>query len=309
MTDIQAWQNRLSETFGDGDGTIGHELARLDDAESNYGAWAVDRFRGFMSISEAFLVLHFEVPSLVNRFILQRLGSDGRGASPSYGVGLMRHAIDCRTLRAARLLFLQGYPFEGVALLRPVFDAALVRSAIVQGLTTVEAAEGVADISAGRPIDPDAVRRARIKEEKRIDRLMVGEESGLQPRTQEELAKWEGLLHAEIHGARLSLAMGLDFLKGKTALTFGPTRGDDQAAMLLNRWCEVAWMIHRLMPTLQLVGYPFPEDWRNKWRVLDESFVPIVQSLSTQLGKPIGDAMVDFVHAKFPFGVDTASQV
>ena len=71
--------------------------------------------------------------------------------------------------------------------------------------------------------------------------------------------------------------------------------------MLMNRWVEVAWMAHRLFPTLQLPATLFTEEWRSKWKVLDESFVAIVQALSTELNKKIGDAMVDFVTTKFPF--------
>jgi len=38
-----------------------------------------------------------------------------------------------------------------------------------------------------------------------------------------------------------------------------------------------------------------------KWRVLDDSFELAVNSLTQQLGKKIGAAIVELVKAKFPF--------
>jgi hypothetical protein len=38
-----------------------------------------------------------------------------------------------------------------------------------------------------------------------------------------------------------------------------------------------------------------------KWRILDDSFEITVNSLTEQLGKKIGAAMVELVKVKFPF--------
>ncbi len=101
----------------------------------------------------------------------------------------------------------------------------------------------------------------------------------------------------------IAVALTLATLHAKLRML--PKREKMDAAMLMNRWTEAAWMVHRLMPTLQMQHLKFPDDWRRQWTVLDESFAPMVQSLSNHLGKKIGDAMVEFVNTKFPFGVDS----
>lgn len=60
-------------------------------------------------------------------------------------------------------------------------------------------------------------------------------------------------------------------------------------------------MVHRLMPAVQRPYAPLPATWGEKWRVIDDSFKAIVHSLTQQLGKKIGGAIVELVIAKFPF--------
>lgn len=303
MTDIEAWENRLVATFGHG-GIVGATLSPLVESEAAYGAWVADSFRGFMTLSEAFLVFHFETPELINRYLAAPMTESKTGVTTAHAMSIVRHAVDFRTLRAARQLLFQGAPYQGLMLMRPVFDAALVRSAIVQGLTTIEAVEGLVGQQPGQTLDRKAVRGAKIKEEKRIDSIMLRSDSGLTETTQRELQEWEGLLHAEIHGGSLSSAAALGWLRGVAPLVFPPSPNEHDAAMIMNRWVEVAWLVHRLVPTLQHSQFRFPQDWRERWTVLDQSFEPMVQSLSTQLGKGIGNAMVEFVNAKFPFNAD-----
>jgi hypothetical protein len=80
-----------------------------------------------------------------------------------------------------------------------------------------------------------------------------------------------------------------------------PRFEEAQFTMFLNRYCEVGWMVHRLTPAIQPPGVPLPEAWMEKWRVLDDSFEIVVHSLTQQLGKKIGAAIVEFVKTKFPF--------
>lgn len=65
-------------------------------------------------------------------------------------------------------------------------------------------------------------------------------------------------------------------------------------------------MVHRLVPALQPPGVPLPEAWMGKWLVLDDSFEITVNSLTQQLGKKIGAAIVELVKAKFPFNEQSA---
>lgn len=77
-------------------------------------------------------------------------------------------------------------------------------------------------------------------------------------------------------------------------------------AMFMNRFCEVSWMAHRLIPLVQPPDIPLPDAWKEKWRLIDESFEQSVDSLTKQLGKDIGAAIVELVKAKFPFHSQSA---
>lgn len=96
------------------------------------------------------------------------------------------------------------------------------------------------------------------------------------------------------------------WLKGTAPLPVLPKYKEAPLSMFMNRFSEVAWMTHRLIPLIQPPGVAFPAKWAEKWNVLDESFRTTVASLTEQLGKPIGAAMVAFVVAKFPFNAQSA---
>ena len=76
-------------------------------------------------------------------------------------------------------------------------------------------------------------------------------------------------------------------------------------SMFLNRSLEVAWMVLRIFPFLQLRPRAFGEGWAAKWELLDEPCRLQSESLG-DLGKPIGYAFIRFMDAKFPFSPDTA---
>jgi hypothetical protein len=75
--------------------------------------------------------------------------------------------------------------------------------------------------------------------------------------------------------------------------------------MFMNRYCEIAWMTHRLIPLIQPPGVPFDGQWKDKWRLIEESFSRISNALTKDLGKPIGAAIAVYVTTKFPFNADS----
>ncbi|MGI9047615.1 MAG: hypothetical protein ACR2FI_12705, partial [Burkholderiales bacterium] len=98
-----------------------------------------------------------------------------------------------------------------------------------------------------------------------------------------------------------SLTHAQGWMKGTEPLPVLPNFTDSAFAIFMNRFSEVGWMTHRLVPLVQPPGIPLPDRWKEKWRMLDESFEITVESLTKQLGKNIGAAIVEFVKAKFPF--------
>lgn len=51
--------------------------------------------------------------------------------------------------------------------------------------------------------------------------------------------------------------------------------------MFANRYNEVSWMFHRLLPNLQIGDEGFGNKWAAKWNVLDESFWEMEYGLVT----------------------------
>jgi hypothetical protein len=58
---------------------------------------------------------------------------------------------------------------------------------------------------------------------------------------------------------------------------------------------------HRLLPPTQPPTIHVAADWADKWRVIDDSFEIMVNSLTVQLGKKIGAVILELVKTKFPF--------
>lgn len=150
------------------------------------------------------------------------------------------------------------------------------------------------------------MKKLRKDTEFEVRRKMTGSDSGLTQETRDELAQWDALFDFEVHGARLSLAGAQGWMKGQEPLPVLPRFEEMQFALFLNRYCEVGWMVHRLTPAIQPPGVPLPASWMEKWRVLDDSFEITVHSLTQQLEKKIGAAIVELVKTKFPFNEQSA---
>ena len=115
------------------------------------------------------------------------------------------------------------------------------------------------------------------------------------------------LYNEEVHGSRFTYVEDLRRLLVDNRLSFDPEPHENatDVSMYLNRSLEVAWMILRIFPFLQLRASAFGEEWAEKWKLLNEACRIHSEGLG-ELGKPIGHAFIRFVDAKFPFSPDTA---
>jgi hypothetical protein len=137
--------------------------------------------------------------------------------------------------------------------------------------------------------------------------MILGTESGLSQTTIEELRAWQEMFHTEVHGARLSQTDFLPLLKGEQPLQFGPQLRELSGATYTNRAAEVGWLWTLLFPLLQVEG-GFGDQWSSEWRVLEESFRYMVETLK-ELEKPglntLVDAIGELVAEKFTFDAET----
>lgn len=277
---------------------VPYRRAYLVFEEEEKHAQAILQFKGHLALSDAFKCFFLETVELINVECRPKIKAP---LSEFYAFLVPRVSHSFKSLCAAERVAIRGYPYHGYTLLRNVFDDLVLTSAALQKITDFYSIEGV---EPGKPVDPAAVRKLRKATEFAVRRKMTGDQSGLSQQALSDLALWDALFDYETHGARLSLTQAVDWMKKAAPLPVLPRFDESAFAMFMNRFGEVAWMTHRLIPTLQ-PGVPLPDGWKQKWRIVDESFEISVESLTKQLGKTIGAAIVEFVKAKFPFNEQT----
>ena len=136
--DVGAWQKRLGDSFTT-NGLVAARVQILLDAETEHAAIYATKFSGQMTIGECFKDFVLETFELVSRVVaMQRKVI----VTHHYADFVGRHAMNFRGLRAAELLCHSGYPLQGYSLLRNLFEQAVLMSAIMLSLTTIEAIEG-----------------------------------------------------------------------------------------------------------------------------------------------------------------------
>jgi len=266
----------------------------LFKAEADYGASAA-QFKGYLALSDAFKALFLETTELLNGVYWPQKEVQ---FSTEYVMFLPRLTLSFQSLCGAERVALKGYPYLGYTVLRNVFDSLVLISAALQKFTDFYSIEGV---DPNKSFDSSTYNKLRKKTERTVRELMTGPQSGLTSETIAALAHWDALFDHETHGARLSLAGTMGWMKGTEPLEVLPKFDSSSFAMFMNRYCEIAWMIHRLLPLTQTADALLPVSWGDKWRIVDDSFERTVFALEQQLGKKIGGALKEFVKAKFPF--------
>jgi len=256
-------------------------------------------YKGYLALSDAFKCFFLETVELINTVCRPKVTAP---LSEFYGIFVPHLAHGFQSLCGAERVAIYGYPYHAYTLLRNTFDNLVLTSAALQKVTDFYSIEGITP----DPLDIAAVKKLRKNTEFEVRRKMTGIDSGLTQETRDELAKWDALFDFEVHGARLSLISAQGWMMGQEPLPVLPKFEEMQFAVFLNRYCEVAWMLHRLTPAIQPPGVPLPAAWMEKWRILDDSFEITVHSLTQQLGKKIGAAIVELVKAKFPFNEQSA---
>jgi hypothetical protein len=259
-------------------------------------AEAAAKVHGHLVLSDAFKCFIMETVELLNG---QRPSGVPAGSMDAYGFFVPQVIHSFQSLCGAEQLAIRGYPLQAYTLLRNIFDCLQLVSAAAQQFTTFHDVEGLVR---GEPIIDAQVRRRRKKTERAVRESMSGKASGLSTATIEELARWDELFDLEVHGARLSLSQSLGWLQGTESLPIMPRFSTPAYANFVNRWGEIAWMVHRLVPLMQRPNACLSDSWKQNWTTVDGCFDYSVTSLTRELGKPIGAAIAEYVTCKFPFG-------
>lgn len=272
-------------------------LRLIIDAEKTFSE-AARKFRGHRALSDAFKACFLEAVELLNAHCQPLMKVT---LSEFYNLFLPRVVSAFHTLCAAEGAAFNGYPRPAFTMLRNAFDDCVLTSAALQKITDFYKIEGLDPTSTGKAFDPIAVKKARKSNEFQVRKLMTGSDSGLGADIIGELEGLDALYDLEVHGSRLSLTQAVEFMKGRGPLPVVPTFSVRDFALFMNRYNEVAWSLHRLVPAMQPPDAPMPADWAARWMLVDESFDRCVRALTKELGKKVGDAYADFMKVKFPF--------
>jgi hypothetical protein len=209
-------------------GTATPELRRLADAEQSCAA-AIGEYKGYAALSNAFKSF---IISTVPRFNLEIRPRVKEALPAQYGMLFEKLVQSFQSLRAAEIAAVKGYPRQSYTILRNVFDAAVLTSAALQGFTDFERLEG---IRPGEVVDIQRAKRNRKSEEQAVRHRMDGQGAGLSAETVKLLKTLDDLYDAETHGARLSTAQSVGWLKGVEPLAVVPTFLEMKASLFINR--------------------------------------------------------------------------
>ncbi len=295
--DVAEWQKRLEDNFT-ANGIVGGYLSDIFEQEKACGHYFITTFHGQSVLIKSFQSFYIETI----RAALRWVGAHGWPTGyDNYAPILMYFVIMFRSFRACESLLLKGYPLDGYALLRGLKDRAIFLGAIAHNITTLPGIYGYGGFRGITDKDRKRRKKERKEEEYRVLKRMIRESSGLPKDVVEQLRKWEELFHQEVHGSKLSFATELgNWVRGEVPLSIGPLPEESSMAMYMNRACEVAWLMTRLLPYLQAEENAFGDEWSERHGILDESFRYMQQGLSA-LRKKIGDAFIAFVDQKFSF--------
>ncbi len=299
------WDKNLRITFSSEQGVGCQLLPTVMECESKCGLHFVHTYRGHRLLIDCFQDFFLETIALTT----ERIQKNGWPKdSPFFRVCLQSFLTHFRSFRAAEVLSVNGYPFDGYALQRNLMEEAFAFGAIVGGLSTFPKRLGVDEFpkAGGGPEDLKRAAKRRENEERRIQKLMIGSDSGLADDHCAELDRWDKMFDQQVHGSRFSYygESGRWFWQPGEALSLGPRPDETASAMYMNRCSEIAWLTLRVLPFLQAPGGRFDSIWRRKWHILDVSFRYGTLEL-VKMEKKIAAAIIALVDQKYPFSPDT----
>jgi len=293
--DIEEWQKRLTENF---DISKNGKLFSIYMYENECGRFITDKFHGYIALIDSFLTFFIETIDSAYSWVKKK---GWPKTSENYASILFYFITVFKNFRACENLLMSGYPLTGYALLRNLKDTAIFLKKKKKNLTTLSALFGVSGIKRLSEKDDKTIVGKQKKEESRILNKMIRKESGLPEDILKLLNTWENLFHKEVHGLKLNYSIEIQVWRESGVFpTVFPKPNEKASALYMNRSCEIAWLLTRLLPYLQVEENAFGYEWHEKYKILDDSFLFMEKSLS-DIGKPVADAFIFFVDKKFSF--------
>lgn len=282
--EVAKWQRRLEAAFTGPRGIHGERLLDLEQHESEHKTKSVATLSGFVRLMDAFF--DFSIQTFSEAFKYQ---DEFDLIDVSTFVAMFRR------FRSSYNIFWDGYYFDAASHLRGVYENILRYGAFHNGYIS----KSLLWIRPNPKEDPEEFRKRSRQEDLKIERSirakMVGSKSGLDIDTQERFATFIRILHHHVHRSHTtSLFLLEDALTHEEGLSIGPRFDFEKATHYGNIAGFLAWCYIRLLSTL-MKRELFTDDWRTRFRVLDESIS------FTIVGGPFSDGLQEFMMEKYSF--------
>jgi hypothetical protein len=125
---VDEWHKRLADTFKV-NGLVGGHLRIVHDAEDKVGDYLVNGLRGQDALLCSFQSFFIETLMLTNKEVNARGWPKN---APNYSVTLAAFFILFRRFRACEVLYIEGYPLDGYALMRDIKDRAFLFAGVAR---------------------------------------------------------------------------------------------------------------------------------------------------------------------------------
>ena len=184
----KAWQKRLEDAFTE-EGVVGGKfLTRTIAAEERVALTFAEKWHGHRILTDSFIGLF--AATLDEQFGLSQQNGWPKD-EPYYVTCLMMYLTMYRTVRAAEVLSMQGYPFSGYALMRSVKDQTCILCAAANKMATFPTLFGWGGLSEGKwtGAEHKKIVENRMSVERENRYRILGKDSGLKQASQVELIR------------------------------------------------------------------------------------------------------------------------
>jgi hypothetical protein len=137
--DVGDWQKRLEEIFSF-EGVVGGRLLKIIDAEKSFGAHITETYLGHLFLIDSFF--DFYIESIQNAISWTQNHGWPEGKT-YYAYNILYNVTNFKSFRAADILFINGYPFDGYSLLRDLKDRSIFLGSIIHQYTNFSLLEGI----------------------------------------------------------------------------------------------------------------------------------------------------------------------
>jgi hypothetical protein len=305
IAEIKRRQTLLFDAFRHKDVLGGRYLVPAVDAERAIGDQFNKTYHGHRVLTDSFLDF-FGGTLLAQIELNNKIGWPNE--DQNYATCLMMFLTMFRSVRASDVAAVHAYPLQGYIIQRSIKDQAFILCAAASGLANFGALFGWEGMPEGdwNEDQQERVVKNRRKIENKIREKLIGTKSGLKPETIKLLLRLDQMFNTEAHRGLFSLFRESHRVMVEHRLDVSLVPPPDQLSdtMFANRATETNWMIHRLVPYLRRKDTPVKEEWSKNWKLLDDHFRWMVESLGA-IGKDIAPAFIEFVDAKFKFDANT----